>query len=141
MLSTSTWNVDASYKSVKSYREQYCIVIDVVPRPTSSFNRLRAPGASCSSASSWPLLVLCLYNYRIIGVTNFWKINISEINTKLLQTRFNFNWIKARFSLNITVHYKSGYLDKFTIEEGYCSDNLTFYKMLNVGNPSTTNNV
>ena len=47
MLSTSTWNVDASYKSVKSYREQYRIVIDVVPRPTSSFNRLHAPGASC----------------------------------------------------------------------------------------------
>ena len=141
MLLTSTWNVGVSYKSVLSYRERYRIINNVVPRPTSSFNRLRAPGASCSSASSWPLLVLCHCNYRIIGVTNFWKINISEINTKLLQRRFNFNWIKARFSFNITVHYKSGYLDKFTIEEGYCSDNLTFYKMINVGNPLTTNNV
>ena len=127
MLSTSTWNVDASYKSVKSYREQYCIVIDVVPRPTSSLNRPCAQGASCSLSSS--------------VITRLVVVPISEINTKLLQTRFNFNWIKARFSLNITVHYKSGYLDKFTIEEGYCSDNLTFYKMLNVGNPSTTNNV
>ena len=71
MLSTLTWNVGASYKSVLSYRERYRIVNDVVPRPTSSFNRLCAQGASCSSASYWPLLVLCLCNYRIIGVTNF----------------------------------------------------------------------
>ena len=47
MLSTSTWNVGASYKSVLSYREQYCIVIDVVtdPPPLSIDSVLQVPPA------------------------------------------------------------------------------------------------
>ena len=85
------------------------------------------------------LLTLSSYGfYVIIGLlVVFWRINISEIDAKLLQTRFNFNWVTVQFSLNIKLHYKPR--DKFNIEEQYIL--ITFYKMLNVEYLSTTNNV
>ena len=72
MLSMSTWNVGASYKSVLSYRERYRIVNDVVPRPTSSFNRLRAQGASCPAPPPDP------YLYCVSVITGLLVLPISE---------------------------------------------------------------